>query len=85
MKKTVSNKFFVKNNMDPDNVLDKLKGLTEIKKMLIVQIFIIMTVYWLWEEQTRYRKNVINFLQDVQEFTNQLLQNSLSLNILVIY
>ena len=85
MKKTVSNKFFVKNNMDPDNVLDKLKGLTEIKKMLKVQIFIIMTVYWLWEEQTRYRKNVINFLQDVQEFTNQLLQNSLSLNILVIY
>jgi len=35
MKKTVSNKFSAKNNMNSDDVPDELKGLTEVEEMLI--------------------------------------------------
>ena len=45
MENKVSKKFSAENNMDSDNIPDELKGLTEIKEMLIAQVFTIMTVY----------------------------------------
>jgi len=47
-------------------------------------VFTVMIVYRLHGGQTGYRENVINFSQDIQEFTNQLSQNPSSLDILVI-
>jgi len=70
--------------MDPGVVPDELKGLTEIEEMLIAQVFTVMTVYRLRGGQTGYRGSVINFLQDVQEFTNKLPRNSSSLEVLIV-
>ena len=42
--------------MDPDDILDELKGLTEIEEILIAQVFTVTTVYRLREEQTGYRE-----------------------------
>ena len=58
--------------MDPGDVPEELKGLTEIEKMLIAQVFTVMSVYRLRGGQNAYRGNVINFPQDIQEFTNRL-------------
>ena len=52
--------------------------------MLIAQVFTVMTVYRLQGGQTEYRENVINFPQDVQEFTNQLSRHPSTLNVLMI-
>ena len=38
-------KFSSGNNMDPDEVPEVMKGLTEIEEMLIAQVFTVMTVY----------------------------------------
>src|SRR5256884_1223886 len=65
-------KFSSENNMDPGVVPDELKGLTEIEEMLIAQVFTVMTVYRLRGGQTGYRENVINFPQDINEFTKWL-------------
>jgi len=35
MEKTIPNKFSAENNMNPDDVPDELKGLTEVEEMLI--------------------------------------------------
>ncbi|GBC00906.1 hypothetical protein RclHR1_00400020 [Rhizophagus clarus] len=43
-----------------------------------------MSVYRLCGDQNRYQGNVINFLQDVQEFATKLPQQPLSLDMLVI-
>ena len=43
-----------------------------------------MTVYRLQKGQNRYRKNVINFLQNIQEFTNWLLRHLLLLDVFVV-
>ena len=77
-------KFSAKNNMDPGDVSEELKGLTEIKEMLIAQIFTVMSVYQLREEQNGYRGNVINFPQNIQEFTNRLPRNPSSLEIFLV-
>lgn len=42
-----------------------------------------MSVYRLHGEQLRYRGNIINFPQDVHEFTTQLLQDPSTLDVLV--
>ena len=52
--------------MDPDEVPEVMKGLTEIEEMLIVQVFTVMTVYRLKGGQNGYRGNIINFPQDVR-------------------
>ena len=59
--------------MDPGDVPEELQDLTEIEEMLIAQIFPIVSVYCLREGQYSYRGNVINFPQDVLEFTTHLL------------
>ena len=61
MKKSIPKKFLADNNIDPGEVPEKLKELTEIKEMLIVQVFIVMTVYRLKGKQNSYKENVINF------------------------
>jgi hypothetical protein len=38
-------KFSAGNNMDPGEMPEELKGLSEIEEMLIVQVFVIMSVY----------------------------------------
>ena len=63
--KMMFKKFSKDNNMDLGDIPDELKGLTEIEEMLIVQVFIVITVYWLQKRQNEYRKNVINFLQNI--------------------
>jgi hypothetical protein len=70
--------------MDPGVVPEELKGLTEIEEMLIAQVFTVMTVYRLRGGQTGYRGNVINFPQDIHEFTTRLPRHSSSLDVLLI-
>ncbi|CAG8791829.1 22137_t:CDS:2, partial [Gigaspora margarita] len=70
--KTLSKKFSFGNNMDPGEVPEELQGLTEIEEMLIVQVFPVMVVYRLCGGQHGYRGNIINFPQDVEEFTTRL-------------
>ncbi|GES78966.1 replication protein A 70 kDa DNA-binding subunit-like [Rhizophagus clarus] len=77
-------RFSKENNMDPGDVPEELQGLTEIKEMLIAQVFMVMSVYRLQGEQHEYRENVINFPQDVQEFTTHLPHHLSSLNILIV-
>jgi hypothetical protein len=48
-------KFSLDNNMDPGDVPDELRGLTEIEEMLIAQIFPIVSVYCLRGGQHAYR------------------------------
>ncbi|CAG8809976.1 16881_t:CDS:2, partial [Dentiscutata erythropus] len=62
----------------------KLKGLTKIEEMLIAQVFPVMSVYRLRGGQLGYRGNVINFLQDVREFTTRLPRHPSSLDILIV-
>ncbi|GBB90825.1 hypothetical protein RclHR1_17900007 [Rhizophagus clarus] len=57
-------KFSAANNMDLDNVPEELKSLTEIEEMLISQIFLIVSVYYLRGGQYAYSGNFINFPQD---------------------
>ena len=45
MKKKSLKKFSAENNMDPEDMPKELKGFTEIEKMLIAQIFTVMSVY----------------------------------------
>ncbi|PKY50788.1 hypothetical protein RhiirA4_424014 [Rhizophagus irregularis] len=66
------------------DVPDELKGLNEIEEMFISQVFTVMTVYRLRGRQNGYRGHVINFSQDIQDFTKQLLRDLRSLDILVV-
>ena len=70
--------------MDPGEVPEELQGLTELEEMLIARVFPVMSVYRLRGGQHGYRGNVINFPQDVQEFTTHLPQNPSSLDVLVV-
>jgi len=70
--------------MDPGEVPEELKELSEIEEMLIAQVFVVMSVYRLRGGQNGYRGNVINFPQDIHEFTKQLPRHPSSLDVLVI-
>ena len=70
--------------MDPEDIPEELQGLTEIEEMLIAQVFTVMLVYRLRDRQYEYCGNVINFPQEVQEFTTRLLRHPSTLDILVI-
>jgi len=85
MKKTNPKKFSKENNMYPRVVPEELKGLMEIEEMLIAQVFTVMTVYRLRKGQNSYKGNVINFSQDIHEFTTRLSRCPSSLDILVIW
>ena len=65
-------KFSLENNMDPGDVPEELEGLSEIEEMLIAQVFVVMSVYRLRGGQNGYRGNIINFSQDIHEFTKRL-------------
>jgi hypothetical protein len=77
-------KFSAENNMDPGEVPDELRDLTEIEEMLIARVFPVMSIYRLRGGQNGYRGNVINFPQDVQEFATKLPRHPSSLDVLVI-
>jgi hypothetical protein len=51
--KTEPKKFSAENNMDPGEIPNELKGLTEIEEMLIAQVFSVMTVYRLRGGQSK--------------------------------
>ena len=70
--------------MDPGEVPDELQDLNEIEEMLIARVFPVMSVYKLRGGQHGYRGNVINFPQDVQEFTTKLPRDPSSLDVVVI-
>ncbi len=59
--KNTLKKFSVTNNINPGEVSEQLQGLTKIEKMLITQIFSIISVYCLYKDQYVYRGYVINF------------------------
>ncbi|GBB88230.1 hypothetical protein RclHR1_14780007 [Rhizophagus clarus] len=82
--KKIPKKFSADNNMDPGEVSDELQERTDIKEMLIAQVFTVMSVYRLQGRQNGYKGNVINFLQDVREFTRHLPRNPASLDVLVV-
>ncbi len=77
-------KFSAANNMDPGDVPEKLKGLTEIEEMLIAQTFPIVSVYYLRGGQYAYSGNVINFPQDIGEFVSRLPRHPSTLDTLVV-
>lgn len=77
-------KFSEENNMDPGDVPEELRDLTEIEEMLIAQVFPVMSVYRLRGGQLGYRGHVINFPQDVQEFTTRLPRYPSSLDVLIV-
>ncbi|CAB4416219.1 unnamed protein product [Rhizophagus irregularis] len=81
--KKIPKKFSADNNMDPGEVPDELQGLTDIEEMLIAQVFTVMSVYQLRGGQNDYKGNVINFPQDVREFTRRLPRNPSSLDVLI--
>src|SRR5436853_6411128 len=68
--KHVPKKFSADNNMDPGEVPDELKGLTEIEEMLIAQVFTVISVYRLRGRQNSYRWNVINFPYNILYINN---------------
>jgi hypothetical protein len=70
--------------MDPGEVPEELQGLTQVEEMLIAQIFLIISVYCLRGGQYAYRGNVINFPQDVLEFTTRLPRRPSSLDVLLV-
>ena len=82
--KSSEKKFSAENYMDPGEVPDELQGLTEIEEMLIAQVFTVMSVYRLCGRQHGYHGNVINFLQDVHEFTKRLPRIPSSIDILIV-
>jgi len=71
--------------MDPGEIPEELQNLTEIEKMLIAQIFSVISVYCLRGGQYAYRGNVINFPQDVHEFVIQLHHHPSSLDVLIVH
>ncbi len=71
--------------MDSENLSEKLQNLTEIEEMLIAQIFLVILIYYLHGGQYVYKGNVINFSQDVHEFTTRLSRNLTSLDVFVVY
>jgi len=77
-------RFSAENNMDSGDVPEQLKDLTEIKEMLIAQVFTVVSVYKLHGGQHGYHENVINFAQDIREFTTRLSCHLSSLDILII-
>ncbi|CAG8491367.1 6132_t:CDS:2, partial [Racocetra fulgida] len=54
-------KFSLENNMDPGKALKELKGLTDIEEMLIAQIFLVISVYYLRGSQYAYRSSFRDF------------------------
>ena len=58
--------------------------MTDIEEMLIAQIFPVVSVYNLPGGQYTYRGNIINFLQDVQEFVTRLPRDPSSLDLLIV-
>jgi len=77
-------RFSADNNMDPGEIPNELRDLTEIEEMLIARVFPIVSVYCLRGGQYAYRGNVVNFPQDVMEFTTRLPRNPSSLDVLVV-
>ncbi len=47
--------------MDLGKISDELQDLIEIEKILIVQIFPVISVYRLYGGQHEYHENIINF------------------------
>ena len=82
--KSTPKRFSEENNMDPGKLPKEIEGLTEIEEMLIAQVFTVMTVYRLKGGQKSYRGNVINFPQDISEFTTRLPRDPSTLNVLLI-
>ncbi|CAG8797158.1 40598_t:CDS:2, partial [Gigaspora margarita] len=62
-----------------------LKSLTNIEEMLIAQVFPIISVFILHGGQYAYSGNIINFLQDLQEFVTQLPCNPSTLDFLIVW
>jgi hypothetical protein len=71
--------------MDLDKVPEELQELTEIEKMLITRVFLVMSIYRFCGEQHEYHRNVINFSQNVKELAIHLPRDSSLLDMLVIY
>ena len=81
--KNLPNKFSADNNMDPRRISEELQDLTEIEEMLILKVFTVISVYRLSGGQHEYRGNVINFPQDIKEFTTRLPRHPSTLEVLI--
>ena len=62
--------FTKKNNMDPQDVPEVLKDLTLIEKQLIARVHPVVSLYKIKNCQYKYKGNIINFPQEVQEVAN---------------
>ena len=54
--------------MDPESVPEELINLSYIEQMLIAMIHPIITIYMIQENQYSYLGNIINFLQNINEY-----------------
>lgn len=61
-----------RNNMDPGVVPPELIGLTPIECMLIARVNPVITIFRHLGNQHKYRGNVINFPQNIEEYTTVL-------------
>ncbi|KAK3914465.1 Vacuolar membrane-associated protein iml1 [Frankliniella fusca] len=73
------------NNMDPGSVPVELEDLTFIEERLIARVHPLISVYMLTRNgQYGYRKNVINFSQDIESFVKELPVKVTDLNSVII-
>ncbi|RIA78648.1 hypothetical protein C1645_842766 [Glomus cerebriforme] len=71
--------------MDSGEVPEELQSFIQIEEILIMQIFLIIFGYCLHSGQYAYRGNVINFSQDVEEFTTQLPHHPSTLDVFIVH
>src|SRR2546430_12407002 len=72
------------NSIHTVEVPQELMDLTDVKEMLIAQVFPVVSVYTLPGGQHAYRGNIINFPQDVQEFAARLPHDPKLLDLLIV-
>ena len=82
--KSTPKRFSLENNMDPGEVPEELKDLSEIEEMLIARVFPVLSVYRLCGGQHGYHGNIINFSQNVGEFATHLPRGPSSLDVLIV-
>ncbi|CAG8818569.1 27104_t:CDS:2, partial [Gigaspora margarita] len=59
--KTIPKKFSDDNNMDPGNIPEELQDLTKVEKMLIAQIFLVISIYRLRGGSMHIEKMLLTF------------------------
>ena len=65
-------KFTALNNMDPGEIPPELDCLNYIEQMFIARVHAVVSLYRIKGAQVGYRGNVVNFVQDISQYTSKL-------------